>query len=99
MSLGRKIKNLRLKTDYRVSPFVCLEDKELGRTSLIKHKIRLDNNIPFKERHRRIPPHQYEEVRKHLQEMLEMGAIQRSHSPGQVQWSWCERKQVNYVFA
>ena len=59
----------------------ALEDKELGRTSLIKHKIRLDNNIPFKERHRRIPPHQYEEVRKHLQEMLEMGAIQRSHSP------------------
>ena len=59
----------------------ALEDKELGKTSLIKHKIRLDNPVPFKERHRRIPPHQYEEVRKHLQEMLEMGAIRRSHSP------------------
>ena len=27
------------------------------------------------------PPHQYEEVRKHLNEMLEIGAIQKSNSP------------------
>ena len=26
-------------------------------------------------------PHQYEEVRKHLNEMLEIGAIQKSNSP------------------
>ena len=31
---------------------------------------------PFKEIYQRIPPHQYEEVRKHLQEMLDIGAIQ-----------------------
>ena len=36
--------------------------KELGRTSLVQHEINLSNNIPFKERYRRIPPHQYEEV-------------------------------------
>ena len=35
----------------------------------------------FKERYRRIPPHQYKEVRKHLQEMLNIGAICRSTSP------------------
>ena len=29
----------------------------------------------------RTPPHQYEEVRKHLDEMLRMGAIRRSNSP------------------
>ena len=29
----------------------------------------------------RIPPHQCEEVKKHLQEMLEIGSIQRSISP------------------
>ena len=27
------------------------------------------------------PPHQYEEVRKHLNEMLEIGAIRKSNSP------------------
>ena len=39
---------------------------ELGKTSLVQHDITLDDETPFKERYRRIPPHQYEEVRKHL---------------------------------
>ena len=42
---------------------------------------KLDDMTPFKELYRRIPPHQYEEVKKHLQEMWEIGAIQRSISP------------------
>ena len=53
----------------------AVEDNELGRTNLVKHTIRLDNYVPFKERYCRIPPHQYEEVKKHLHEMLEIGAI------------------------
>ena len=36
---------------------------------------------PFKERYHRIPPHQNEEVKKHLLEMLDIGAIHRSTSP------------------
>ena len=59
----------------------AVEDLELGRTNLVKHEIKLKNYVPFKERYRRIPPHQYEEVRKHLDEMLRMGAIRRSNSP------------------
>ena len=58
----------------------AIEDLELGHTDLVKHEIKLMNYVPFKERYRRIPPHQYEEVRKHLDEMLRMGAI-RSNSP------------------
>ena len=57
-----------------------VEDLELGRTDLVKHEIKLTNYVPFKERYRRIPPHQYEEVRKHLDEMLRMGMIRRSNS-------------------
>ena len=53
----------------------ALNLKELGRTSLVQHEIKLNDKTPFKERYRRIPPHQYEEVRKHLQEMLDIGAI------------------------
>ena len=59
----------------------AVEDNELGQTNLVKHTIKLDNYVPFKERYRRIPPHQYEEVKKHLQEMLEVGAIHKSNSP------------------
>ena len=59
----------------------ALNLKELGRTSLVQHEIKLSNSKPFKERYRRIPPHQYEEVWKHLQEMLAIGAIRKSTSP------------------
>ena len=53
---------------------------KLGKTSLVQHDITLEDMTPFKEYHR-IPPHQYEEVKKHLQEMLDKGAIQSSTSP------------------
>ena len=59
----------------------AVEDLELGHTNLVKHEIKLTNYVPFKERYRRIPPHQYKEVRKHLDEMLQIGAIRRSNSP------------------
>ena len=59
----------------------AVEDLELGKTDLVKHEIKLDNYVPFKEQYRWIPPHQYEEVRKHLNEMLEIGAIRKSNSP------------------
>ena len=59
----------------------ALNLRELGKTSLVQHEIRLSDKTPFKERYRRIPTHQYEEVRKHLQEMLDIGAIHRSTSP------------------
>ena len=54
---------------------------ELGKTSLVQHDIKLDDMTPFKEWYQRITPHQYEEVRKHLWEMLEIGAICKSTSP------------------
>ena len=59
----------------------ALNLKKLGKTSLVQHDINLDEMTLFKEQYRRIPPHQYEEVRKHLQEMLYIGAICRSTSP------------------
>ena len=48
---------------------------------MVKHTIKLKDYTPFKERYHRIPPHQFEEVRKYLQEMLEIGAIKCSNSP------------------
>ena len=66
-------------TDYGV--VFAEDDMDLGKTSLVKHHINLTDYRPFKERYRHIPPHQYEEVRKHLQEMLDIGAIRKSQSP------------------
>ena len=53
----------------------ALSPMELGCTSSVKHSIKIIDLKPFKERYRRIPPHQFEEVRKHLKEMEDIGAI------------------------
>ena len=61
----------------------ALEYDELGCTSAIKHEIRLNDDEPFKERFRCIPPSLLEEVCASLRDMLEAGAIWPSQSP------WC----------
>ena len=62
-----------------------LERNEIGCTDATKHVIELlpKQDEPFKERFRRIAPHEVEEVWQHIQEMLDGGAIQPSQSP------WC----------
>ena len=54
--------------------FTC-SDLDLGKTALTKHKITLTDQMPFKEHYRCIPPHMYNDVRAHIQEMLDIGAI------------------------
>ena len=56
-------------------------DMDMGRTNLVKHHIELTDPIPFKESYRRIPPQMYDEVKIHIQEMLDLGAIRHSNSP------------------
>ena len=59
----------------------AMDSMDLGKTNLIQHHIELTDYTPIKDRYRRIPPHQYDEVCKHLREMLEIGAIRKSNSP------------------
>ena len=60
----------------------ALSDLELGCTSKIKHEIKLDNeNTISKICYHHIPPHQFEEVWKHLQDMLDIVAIRSCCSP------------------
>ena len=53
----------------------ALDDLEPGKTDMVKHSIKLNDYTPFHKRYCRIPPHLYDKVRKHLQEMLDIGAI------------------------
>ena len=66
-------------TEY--ASILAMSDMDLGKTSLVKHSIRLTDNTPFKELYWWIPPSMYKEAREHLKEMLEIGAIQQSPSP------------------
>ena len=56
-------------------------DLDLGKTVLTKHKIMLKDQMPFKEHYKSIPSHMYNNVRVHIKEMLDIGAIHPSHSP------------------
>ena len=60
-----------------------LEQNEIGCTDTAEHVIELLDTEPFKERFWRIAPPLVEEVREHIQEMLDGGAICPSQSP------WC----------
>ena len=73
----RKVRECIIKHNH----IFTIDDLELGKTDLVKHVIKLDNYVPFKQQYRRIPPYQYEEVRKHLNKMLEMGAVRKFNSP------------------
>ena len=57
-----------------------LDPAELGCTHSTEHTIKVTVNTPFKEQFRQIPPPMVEEVRNHLREMLESGAIRPSQS-------------------
>ena len=57
------------------------DDVDLGKCNTLKHAIKITDPQWFKERYQRIPPHLYEEVKNHLQEMVEVGTIRRSFSP------------------
>ena len=54
---------------------------DFGRTTRLKHAIHTGDNPPVKQRARRLPPHQKEEVHRLLQDMLAKDVIQTSSSP------------------
>ena len=58
-----------------------LDKNETGCTDTAQHVIELLDTKPFKERFRHIAPLLMEEVREHIQEMLDGGAIRLSQSP------------------
>ena len=58
----------KLLCDY--SETFSKNDLDLGKCNILKHKTQLTDQQPFKE-----------EVKQHLQEMVEVGAIRRSFSP------------------
>ena len=60
-----------------------LDDNELGCTSQVKHNIKVTDDEPLKEQFRHIPPPLLKEVRTHVNDILQVGAIRPNSSP------WC----------
>ena len=53
---------------------------DLGHYKGVEHTIELEDPNPFKQRHRCIPPHMFEEVRDHLRQLEACGVIRPSKS-------------------
>ena len=74
-------KAIRLLLEYQ--DIFSLEPHEIGCTDVMEYDIELLDHEPFKERFHCIALPLVEEVRQHIQEMLDRGAICPSQSP------WC----------
>ena len=56
-------------------------DEDIGYCDPVKHRIITTDDVPVKLPHRRVPPHQWPEVRESLKRMLDSGIIRPSSSP------------------
>lgn len=54
---------------------------DIGTTDKVKHRIELLDEIPFKQKYRRVPQALVEEVRTHIKDLLAAGIIRPSRSP------------------
>ena len=57
------------------------DEDDLGFCDLVKHKIVTKDDKPIRVPHRRVPPHQWPEVRDYIQKTLDQGIIRESSSP------------------
>ena len=67
-----------------ICEFACnfsQDDLDLGKTSIVKHSIKVNDPVPFKEQYRCIPPGMCDEVKVHIQEMLDVATIRPSNIP------------------
>ena len=71
-------------TQDLIREFACIfsqNNLDLGKTSVVKHSIKVNDPVPFKEWYWCIPPGMYDEGKVHIQEMLDLGTIRPSNSP------------------
>ena len=73
-----KEKALDLLTEFH--DVFALEDGEMGCTEATEHHIEVTDPCQFKERPRTIPEGLLQEVKDHLDHMLDVGAIKPSNS-------------------
>ncbi|KAL6491410.1 hypothetical protein MHYP_G00017550 [Metynnis hypsauchen] len=79
--ISEKWKNrLRQKLAQKSHVF-SMNEWDVGLAKGVEHRIRLSDSRPFRQRSRRLAPADIEDVRRHLQELLQAGIIKDSRSP------------------
>ncbi|XP_030845229.1 uncharacterized protein LOC115925468 [Strongylocentrotus purpuratus] len=72
----------------RIAKLLCenqdifaISDSDIGKTGLVKHHINTGDSLPIRQRPRRFPPKEQEEIDRQIQDMLEHDRIEPSDSP------------------
>ena len=64
------------EASFRIFP-----DNDIGYIEVVEHKIRTEDDIPMTQPYRTIPPNQYQDVKDHIQTLLDNSILRESHSP------------------
>ena len=84
-----------------ICQFTCIfsqDDVDLGKTSIVKHSIEVNDPVSFKVWYRCILPGMYDEIKVHIQEMVDVGAIRPFKSPWASAIVLVQKKMGNYSF-
>ncbi|MCI4388617.1 hypothetical protein PGIGA_G00087940 [Pangasianodon gigas] len=57
------------------------DDQDYGYTTAVVHDIPTGEAPPIKQRHRRVPPQIFQEVKRHVQNLVSQGILKESSSP------------------
>ncbi len=71
------VKSMLLKWKHIFSK----DSSDLGKTDVLRHRIDLTDETPIKEKARRVPPNMIDELRQHINQLLDIGVIEESSSP------------------
>ncbi len=79
--ISEQWKNRLCKKLAQKSHVFSMHEWDVGLARGVEHRIRLSDSRPFRQRSRRLAPADIEDVRQHLQELLQAGIITESRSP------------------
>ncbi|XP_062864418.1 uncharacterized protein LOC134326144 [Trichomycterus rosablanca] len=79
LSSGQQQQGKALLQQY--SKVFSQHEGDIGCTDLVHHEIPLVDDAPVRQRYRRLPPSQYEQIKAHIQELLEREVVRVSCSP------------------
>ena len=72
-------------------------DSDIGECKVGKHRTDLTDNVPFKEKFRRIPLGMIDELRAHLEDLVSAGIIRKSYSPWASPVVLCRKKNGKLI--
>lgn len=73
--------HIQTRVDKEVPHAFARHELDVGGLSGVTHRIELEPHVPFKERTRRVSPADFNDLKRHLQDLLAAGIIEESSSP------------------